>query len=150
MEAILKQFNAENEYNALIKGIRDGHIPCMVNGICDSARPFLTAAVLKETNSKGLVVVSDEKDAYRLQKDLELFFDRVLIYPVRDFVFDNVKSYSREWEHERLSVLQNILTGNFDVIITLPDAMSQYTIPRRIMQNSLVLKRGQSIPIQEV
>ncbi len=151
MEAILKQFSADSEYNALIAGIGEGHIPCMVNGICDSARPFLTAAVLRDANSKGLIVVSDEKEAYRLKKDLEVFFDRVYVYPSRDFVFDNVKSYSREWEHERLSVLQNILTGNFDVIITLPDAMSQYTIPRAIMKNSLLtLKRGQSIPIPEV
>ncbi|HAN20517.1 MAG: transcription-repair coupling factor [Clostridiales bacterium GWF2_36_10] len=151
MEAILSQFNSDSEYVALKEGFKEGHIPCIVNGICDSARPFLIAATLKDTNSKGLVVVSDEKEAYRLKSDLEMFFEKVFVYPSRDFVFDNIKSYSKEWEHERLAVLQSIDDGNYNVIITLPDAMSQYTMPKKILRNSTItLTRGKSADVASV
>lgn len=151
MEAILSQFSSDSEYNALKEGFKEGHIPCIVNGICDSARPFLIAALLKEINSKGLIVVSDEKEAYRLKSDLELFFEKVFVYPSRDFVFDNIKSYSKEWEHERLAVLQSIESGSYDVIITLPDAMSQYTIPKKVLRNSVIsLSRGKCANVSDI
>ncbi len=151
MEAILSQFGSDSEYRALIEGLKEKHIPCAVNGICDSARPFLIAALLRETDSKGLLVVADEKEAYRLKNHLEMFFKRVLVYPSRDFVFDNISSYSREWEHERLAVLQSITEDSYDIIITLPDAMSQYTMPREILEKRVfVLERGRSIPLNEV
>ncbi|PKM63311.1 MAG: transcription-repair coupling factor [Firmicutes bacterium HGW-Firmicutes-21] len=151
MEVILSQFGSDSEYKALVEGVRENNIPCMVNGICDSARPFLISALLKDTHSKGLVLVSDEKEAYRLKSDFELFFERVFVYPSRDFVFDNIKSYSKEWEHERLTVLQSIDSGEYDIIITLPDALSQYTMPRRILRESVfTLARGKSIPVSEV
>ncbi|MDD4422252.1 MAG: CarD family transcriptional regulator, partial [Eubacteriales bacterium] len=148
MEAILSQFNNDGEYTALREGFKEGHTPCIVNGICDSARPFIIAALLRDLNDKGLVIVSDEKDAYRLKSDLECFFDRVFVYPSKDFVFDNVKSCSREWEHERLSVLQSVESGGYDIIITMPDAMSQYTMPRRILKDRVItLSRGKNITV---
>lgn len=151
MEEILSWFNSDSEYTALKKGIKEGHIPCTVNGICDNARSFLIAALLKDTKSKGLVIAADEKEAYCLKNELELFFERVFVYPARDFVFDNIQSYSREWEHERLTVLQNINNGSYDIVITLPDALSQYTMPKKILHESvLTLSRGQNISVSEV
>lgn len=151
MEAILSQFNFDSEYTAIKGEFKEGHIPCMINGICDSARPFFISALLKDIGLKGFIVVSDEKEAYRLKSDLEFFFDNVFVYPSRDFVFDNIKSYSREWEHERLAVLQSINSGNYDIIITLPDAMAQYTIPRKILKNrTITLSRGKNADISEI
>ena len=55
--------------------------------MCDSSRAFFIAALLKETGSKGLVVAADEKRAYSLKNELKLFFDRIFVYPDRDFIF---------------------------------------------------------------
>lgn len=151
MEAIFNQFGSDSEYNALIEGIDEGLIPCIVNGICDSARPFLISAILKKIKSKGFIVVSDEREAYKLKNDFEMFFERVFVYPARDFVFDNISSYSREWEHERLNVLQNISNGSYDIVITMPDALSQYTIPQSVLDETVFcLKRGQVVSVEEV
>ncbi len=143
MESILKQFSNDSEYRALISNFSPSHLPCVISGMCDSSRPFFVAAVLKDVCRKGIVVVSEEKEAQQIAEILRLFFDNVLFYPSRDFVFENVTAYSREWEHERLSVQSAVLDGNYDVVVTVPDALMQYVMPRdTFIENSFLLARG--------
>ncbi len=143
MRNILEQFNSDSEFRSLIKGISDGHIPCVVNGMCDSSRPFFVASVLKNINKKGFIIVPEEKDVQNVASLLRMFFDRVLVYPARDFVFENVTAYSREWEHERLSVQYAVMNNDYDIVVTVPDALMQYNMPREILSdNCVLLKRG--------
>ncbi|MBP5231447.1 MAG: DEAD/DEAH box helicase, partial [Clostridia bacterium] len=53
----------------------------------------------------------------------------VLVYPSRDFVFENVTSVSHENSHERIQVLYRVLKGDYDAVVTVPDAVMQYTMP---------------------
>ena len=143
MKNILKQFSADGEYRSLLKGFDEGHIPGVIGGMCDSSRPFLVAAALKDLQKKGIVVVAEEKEAHSIANVLRLFFDKVLFYPSRDFVFETVTAYSREWEHERLSVQHAVINGDYDVVVTVPDALMQYIMPVETMkENSFVLARG--------
>ncbi len=140
---ILNQFANDSEYRSLIKGFKEGHIPCTVSGMCDSARPFLIASILKDLNKRGLVVVSEEKDAHAIAETLKLFFEKVLFYPSRDFVFENITAYSREWEHERLLVQHAVMNNDYDVVVTVPDALMQYVMPKDVFSEyTLHLSRG--------
>ncbi len=145
MNNVLEQFLKDNEYKALLNNFSETHMPVVVTGMCDSARPFFVASVLKELNKKGIIVVSEEKEAISFAETLKLFFNKVLYYPSRDFVFENVLAYSREWEHERLSVQSAVLDGEYDVIVTVPDALMQYIMPREVFEkNCFTLQRGGS------
>ena len=124
---ISRQFAKDKEYIALTESLREKNTPRTVTGMCDSSRPFFAAALLKERGGKGLLVVPEEKDAYAMQKILSVWFPRTLVYPSRDFVFENVSAYSREWEHERLNVLKSVCDGNYDVIVTVPDLSGMET-----------------------
>ncbi len=118
-------------------------MPCVVSGVCDSARPLFVASLLSDIGKKGLVVVPEEKEAHALAESLRVFFDNVLFYPSRDFVFENVSAYSREWEHERLSVQYSVFKKEYDVIVTVPDALMQYIMPQAVFSdNVLTLSRG--------
>ncbi len=151
MNKILTQFSEDKEYRSLIKGFSEGHIPSVVSGICDSARPFFVSAFLKDLDKRGLVVVSEEKEAYAVAEALKMFFEKVLFYPARDFVFENVTAYSREWEHERLSVEYAVLNNDYDVIVTVPDALMQYMMPTEMLiENTLTLSRGNIASQKEV
>ena len=123
MKEILNQFSLDIEYKALISGVSEGRIPAVVSGICDSARPFFVASVLNDVKKKGIVIVSGEKEAYAVAEALRLFYDKVFCYPSRDFVFENVTAYSREWEHERLSVQYAVANDDYDIIVTVPEAL---------------------------
>ena len=144
IEELCRQFAGEREYGSLLEGIRAGHTPCIVSGMCDSSRPFFASALFRTLGGKGLVVLPEEKDAYAAQRLLSAFFERVLVYPARDFVFENVEAHSREWEHERISVLKSVLDGKYDVVLTVPDALMQYTIPPDVLESRTVrLKVGE-------
>ena len=143
MKCILEQFSSDSEYKAIVDGFNEGHIPCVISGMCDSSRPFLVSALLKDLNKKGVVIVSEEKEAVALSEIFKLYFDNVIYYPSRDFVFENVTAYSREWEHERLSAEYAVINGNYDVIVTVPDALMQYVMPKEVFEeNSFSLSRG--------
>lgn len=145
MKTILEQFSNDSEYRLFIDGYNEGHIPCAVSGMCDSARPFFVASVLKDLKTHGIVIVPEEKEAHAVAELFRLFYDKVLYYPSRDFVFENVTAYSREWEHERLSVQNAVINGDFDIIVTVPDALMQYTMPREVfLENIFCLSRGQT------
>lgn len=143
MNKLLEEFGNDSEYRSLITGFNEGHIPSVVSGMCDSARPFFVASVLKDLGKKGFVVVPEEKEAQQVSEVFKLFFDKVLFYPARDFVFENVTAYSREWEHERLNVQNAVVKGDFDVIVTVPDALMQYIMPADVLaENTVSLSRG--------
>ncbi len=143
MKNILKQFSIDNEYRSLIDEHKEGRMPAVVSGMCDSSRPFFVASILKDLNKRGVVIVSDEKEGHAIAEILRLFFDKVLFYPSRDFVFENVNAYSHEWEHERLSTQWASINGDYDVIVTVPDALMQYTMPKSVFEdNSIILSQG--------
>lgn len=143
MKNILEQFKLDSEYRSFIDGFKEGRIPGIISGMCDSVRPFFVSSVLGDLGKKGIVVVSEEKEAHALVDAFGMFFDRVLFYPSRDFVFENVTAYSHEWEHERLLVQSAVLKGDYDVIVTVPDALMQYIMPSEVFdENSVSLELG--------
>ena len=151
MKTILEQFNLDSEYRSIISGFQDGHMPCVISGMCDSSRPFLVASILNDLNKKGVIVVSEEKEAIAVSDILKLFFDKVIYYPSRDFVFENVSAYSREWEHERLRAQYAVMSGNYDVIVTVPDALMQYVMPNEVFEdNAIDLSQGSVFDLKEL
>ena len=48
--------------------IRSGHLPALVNGVCENALPLFCRAVTKYAAAKPLIIVPDEKSAYGLAK----------------------------------------------------------------------------------
>lgn len=151
LQELCRQFAKDPEYRSLLENLRENHTPSTVIGMCDSSRPFFAASLFRTLGKKGLIVVPEEKDAYAMQRVLSAWFERVLVYPVRDFVFENMTAYSHEWEHERLNVLKSVCDGAYDIIIAVPDALMQYTVPAAHLQKHTVkLKLGDACSVDEL
>ena len=145
MISILEQFSSDSEFNSIIDGFEQGRTPCVISGVCDSLRPFLAAAIKRRFGKKAIIIVSEEKEAQYVVSVLKTFYNRVLYYPSRDFVFEKVSAYSREWEHERLAVEYAVLNADYDIIVTVPDSLMQYTVPESVFEeNTLTFERGQT------
>ncbi|MBR4798787.1 MAG: hypothetical protein IK047_00845, partial [Clostridia bacterium] len=145
------QFRADPNFARFIQGFSESRIPASVCGMCDSARPFFIASALFALKKRGIIVLPEEKTANAYAGIFKLFFEKVYVYPARDFVFENVTAYSRDWEHERLSVLSKAINRDYDVIITVPDALMQYTLPAEVIKaNGFTLERGGTADIKEV
>ncbi len=151
IKELCRQFSRDKEYNALLQSLRDKHTPCTLAGMCDSSRPFFAAALLYQLGYKGLIVVPEEKDAYAMQRVLSRWFPKTLVYPSRDFVFENVHAYSHEWEHQRLNVLKSVCDGNYDIVLTVPDALMEYTVPAdALKEHTVTLRLGDEFPVEHL
>lgn len=143
MNLLSSCIRSDPEYAQLLRSVeqdfRVSPLPIVVSGICDGASDALLISVLEDTRSlrKGpaLLVCSEEKDCVRLAATLERFGLRAGFYMARDLTFYHMTA-SHEYEHERLKVLSGILAGDYDAVITTPDAALGYTIPSERLQNS--------------
>ncbi|MBO4366066.1 MAG: hypothetical protein J5843_00270, partial [Clostridia bacterium] len=151
LEQIAERFGQTDGVRTAVACLQNGHTPCVVSGMCSSARPFFLLTLLAQTGRKGLFVVPEEKEAYQLQKILSCVLPRVYVYPAKDFIFENITSYSRENEHERLKILAAVAAGEYDAVVTVPDALMQFTLsPAGLDEKRIRLKKGETTDLKSL
>ncbi|HBL84070.1 MAG: transcription-repair coupling factor [Clostridiales bacterium GWF2_38_85] len=150
MNIITEAFKNVAEFNSAVLACKK-NIAIQVTGVCGFAHTAFCAALYEETYKKQLIILENEKDAYKIAEEFTFYSKIALVFPARDFILDNIMGYSREWEYTRLNILMQILNNKYDIIITVPDAVMQYTIPKEILiSNTLELKKGEKIPLNSV
>ena len=148
---VLSAIRSDKEYKNLIYelgklNLAKQRLPMVAQGLGEGALEAFTAAVCHDLGQKALIVVKDEKTAARLRDTMQSFFGRVYVYPKKDFIFMGMENVSNPFERERMKILSKVIDGEFDVVITTPDAMLQYTMPgEKLIDYSIELKLGGSI-----
>ncbi len=119
-------------------------------GLTSNFKSNIIGTLCHFNNVRAFCVAGDEKEAQNLCNDLCMMGRKACVYPLRDLNFREVSGISREYKHQRLSVLTKLITGECDVIIGTIDAFLQLTIPMDILKKATVtLKAGQNITTQE-
>ncbi len=163
MNIITQSIKREREYSGIIKMIDDQMrankpYPILVCGMGDGVRGAFYPSIvedLSEYTDKVLIIVPDEKEVSRVRCALEENGIDAYTYPMRDFVYHNITA-SHEFEHERLGVLSALVSGNKDAdlpvtVVTTPDAVLQYTIPRaRLSSTMKKIEEGKEYPINDM
>ncbi|MEE0930061.1 MAG: CarD family transcriptional regulator, partial [Acutalibacteraceae bacterium] len=99
----------------------------------------------------AFVVAYDEHEAQVLANDLTAMGKSTYFYPLRDFIYKDINSRSREYEHQRINVLCKILENKADIVITTIDALAQFTIPPQVLKKATVnLESGTEISVDDV
>ncbi len=151
MRIVLDALKKDKDFSALLRFVSGGDTPALVNGVCDSAFPAFAAALADACSKKLILLVPDEKQATTIQNELKAYMDKVLFYPSRSIMYDTVETYSREWEQSRISILYDMLCGDYDAIVTVPDAFMQYTIsPDRLISDCILIERGGRADLREL
>lgn len=151
MRTILKELFNDIKLKTFVQSIKDGALPALVNGVCDNALPSFCASICQCLEKKALFVVPDEKVAKRMKEQLEVYLPRVLVYPANSVMYDMVETSSHEWERDRIAVLDKLLQDDWDAVITVPDSVMQYTIPKGIIEeHRFDIYRGQRLDITEL
>ena len=134
------------EYRQLLRTVSENFrinpLPILASGMCDGASDAFLVSLIEDTqklrgNSPALVVCPEEKECVKLCGVLERCGLKAAFYMSRDLTFYNITA-SHEYEHERLRVLSGILGGDFDAVITTPDAMLGYTIPPKCLEENML------------
>ncbi|MCQ2432800.1 MAG: transcription-repair coupling factor, partial [Clostridia bacterium] len=145
MNLLLDAVRREKEYTAILENYRmQTHertpYPMLVTGLSEGAREAFYAALVCDLrklspNIPVLCILPDEKELLKMESALADTGLRVANYPLRDFVFHNIVS-SREYEQQRIGVLCAVRRNTCDVVLTVPDAALQYTIPKAALDAS--------------
>jgi len=157
---------SENEYSLLYETLKKYFIagaaftqgPAFVTGLCESARISLASALLSEEDlypeaaksNTAVILVPDEKAAYRTAGLLLRFIPDVAVFPARDLVFHNIAASSHEWEYERLRILRAIVGRKLKIIVTVPEAALMFLPPKNTLEETLTVKIGDAIPTDQL
>ena len=123
---------------------------CAASGLTSVHKANMIYALCSSLKSRAFCVASDEREAAVLRDDLCAMGMKAEIFPYRDFTFRDVAAQSREYEHQRVSVLLKILCGECDCVIACADAAAQYTIPPECLDAAtLCLCTGESVSLEK-
>lgn len=136
---------ADPEYGQLLRAtkqdFRANPLPILASGLCEGAADALLVSLLEDTERErggaALILCPEEKDCVKLGGLLERFGLRTGFYMARDLTFYNMTA-SHEYEHERIKVLSGLMAGEYDAVLTTPDAALGYTVPPEILKKTTV------------
>lgn len=122
-----------------------------VVGLSSVHKAHYVSALCQSLKKTALVLCQSEAQATKLCEDLSFFGSRALVFPERDFHFSSDDVCSREYEQQRLGVLEKIIGNDFDVVLCSAQAASQLTIPKKeLMCRSTSIRSNDSADITEL
>ncbi|MBR4033766.1 MAG: hypothetical protein IKJ04_03065, partial [Clostridia bacterium] len=135
----------DGEYRQLFSALCDAArrdndpLPLLVSGLSDGAADAMTLSLVEDLlevraaegvriGSTLLFLYPDERSCEQMQAFLGQFGIRAEVFSGRDLNFYNITA-SHEYEHRRIRVLFDLISGNCDVVLTTPETALGYTIP---------------------
>ncbi|MCC8072651.1 MAG: transcription-repair coupling factor [Clostridiales bacterium] len=150
MSCFSEEFNKSKEFSNLSQSVQSMNTPIGVIGLTDVSKCFAVHS-LCSSGEKAFIITPDEATAVRVHESLSQLQDGVLLYPSREFTFVEVTGVSRDFEHIRLGVLSNILSGNYSAVVSSVTAACQYTMPpSELEKRSFTIKTNDTIDINDL
>ncbi len=158
MSILTACIRTDSEYTQLLRTVeqdfRISPLPIVVSGVCDGASDALLVSLLEDCKQSGkgtaLLICSEEKECVRQLSVLERFGLRAGFFMGRDLTFYYMTA-SHEYEHERLKILSGLLGGDYDVVLTTPDAALGYTVPPdRLIASTLTVDENSRVDTAEL
>jgi transcription-repair coupling factor (superfamily II helicase) len=139
-------------YRALARAMEHNQYPQLVTGLQDIHKAHWGYALSERFDRRLVYIASDENEASRAVADLSaLYGDQVILYPYRDMVYRSVANVSREWAALRISALARVERGDFCAVVTLPEAVMEYTLsPARLREHSVTVATGDEFDLEEM
>lgn len=123
-----------------------------VTNLSDATSVIAAFCAMKKYNKKGIFIVDNSYDVSKISSLFcALFGKDPLIFPETEFNFDTVDSFSNSADNARLSVLDKMQSGDYDVVITTVDALSMPVLaPEGVKSGSFSLKLGDTTDVDEL
>lgn len=141
------------QFNDFTEEINNGQYPVLLSGLSPIHKAHFVYSFCETQNKNSLVIVPDEQSAVKLTGDINAFYGEeiALTYTTRDFIYRDVEGVSREFEHQRLKVLDTLLRENAKIVVASAEAALQYTLPpKKLHDNTIFLKSGESYDIEKL
>lgn len=135
----------------LDENIEEKRLPVVINGAGGVHKLSLCVSLCEKHGKKALYLCTDESEGTRAVADFETLGMRAAFFPVRDLCFRPLEGLSREVEHSRIEILCKLIEGELDIVVTVPDALSQLTVsPDQLKENMIVLRQAEETDTKRV
>jgi len=140
------------EFEQLIANLEGGRCPVALSGVAAVHRAHIAAGIGLVTKRPVVLVCADEGEGERLAKDLSAFTEEpVPVLSPRSFTFHNAATVSRQWEHRRLALLQQLSAGELPFLVATVEGLLQRTMPPAALdQNCRILRVGEVRDLNEL
>lgn len=118
-----------NSFKTILNEIFETKNTISITNLADIHKAHFAHSITKIKKIPALLIVPNENIAQKMASDLNFMGSRTEIYPARDFNFYNIEGQSKEFEHQRIAVLSQILNNEIDIVVSTIDAITQFTIP---------------------
>ncbi|MEG1620778.1 MAG: transcription-repair coupling factor, partial [Oscillospiraceae bacterium] len=133
--------------------IQKNNTPVLMSGLSPIHKAEFVYSFVENEGKNAVVIVPDEQTSVKLTADINAFFGEeiALIYTTRDFIYRDVEGVSREFEHQRLKVLDALSKDKAKIVIASIEAALQYTLPpKKLKENTFEIKTGGVYKIDEL
>ena len=151
MEQLIHSLHSITEYRTLLDALRK-NASAAVTGIGQINRSHILAGLIRNLDRPMVILCQDDMSARRLQEELKCFLGLTApILPGRELTLYDTAVVSRAWEQKRLRQLYDLAAGETRVQIMTWNAMSQRTIPQKVLQQAaFTLEVGREYPVEQL
>lgn len=127
-------------------------LPAAVSNLTDTTSVIAAYCAMKKYNKKGIFIADNNCDILKISSLFcALFGEEPLVFSDTDLNFDTVDSFSNAGDNARLSVLDKMQSGDYNVVITTVDALSMpVPAPSAVTDSAFTLSVGDSADIEQI
>ena len=149
METLFAPLGELEEYDQLIRGIKQGEFPVQLIGCMDTQESHMIYGTGRDKRIR-LVITHNEVRAKELVEDLKLYDHDVMYYPAKDFIFYSADVHGQAIVKERLKVIKRLLEKESLTVVTTLDGGMDYCLPfERYQENRIHVAEEEILDLEE-
>lgn len=150
-EYITDRIRNSPQFTGLVDKLKKGGIRIGMSGLSGTRRAFWISALTGRGYRPVVVISGSAANAGELAEDLKSISDRVLYYPSLQPILYNDIVHSMEAEEKRIKVLDALITGSADFVVSSVDALLFPVMPADMYKkNTRIIKAGETVRMEEV
>ncbi len=141
-----------SQYRNILNDIKKGNGAVSLGGSSQSQKVHISYAILKHLNLKGVFIANNDISARKTYEDFLNFFEEgVLYFPPEEIMFHDIEAKSRDSTYERIKNLYKIINGEYEIVITSPEAIGRKLIDKELFFKSIVsFSIGECVDLHEI
>ena len=149
METLFAPLGELEEYDQLIRGIKQGEFPVQLIGCMDTQESHMIYGTGRDKRIR-LVITHNEVRAKEFVEDLKLYDHDVMYYPAKDFIFYSADVHGQAIVKERLKVIKRLLEKEPLTVVTTLDGGMDYCLPfERYQENRIHVAEEEILDLEE-
>lgn len=134
---ILSELSRVPEFEEILQGIK-GDKRLLIYGLSGGQKGFLLASIVKNTGKKIILINNNHSNLEKLSNELKTYLgeEKVGLFPANPLLPGEVDHRSKDIEKQRLEVLDKVIEGSLDIVVTPLQNLLEILPPKEDFRNA--------------